>query len=67
MEKAAQKEREAKEKALIPKISEWTTAQTLKFLTMKLIDEERARQEFALLGYNEERINVYIASVVPAP
>jgi len=67
MEKAAQKEQEAKEKALIPKTSEWTTAQTLKFFTTKLIDEERARHEFALLGYNEERINVYIASVLPAP
>lgn len=66
-EKAAQKEREAQEKAAIPKVSEWTTAQTLKFLTTQLIDEERARQEFKLLGYNEERINVYIASVSAAP
>jgi len=66
-EKAAQKEQEAKEKAAIPKVSEWTTAQTLKFLTMKLIDEERARLEFGLLGYNEERINVYIDSVKPVP
>jgi len=66
-EKAAQKEQEAKEKALITKESEWTTAQTLKFLTAKLIDEERARKEFVLLGYNEERINVYIASVTAAP
>jgi len=32
---------------------------------MKLIDEERARHEFELLGYNEERINVYVASVAP--
>jgi hypothetical protein len=66
-EKAIQKEEEAKRKALIPKIAEWTTTQTLKFLTMKLIKEERAREEFTLLGYNEERINVYIASVTPAP
>lgn len=66
-EKAAQKEEEAKRKALIPKISEWTTAQTLKFFTMHLINEERARLEFNLLGYNEERINVYIASVTTAP
>lgn len=64
-EKAAQKELEAKEKVIIPKVSEWTTAQTLKFLTTGLIDEERARLEFSLLGYNEERINVYIASVSP--
>ncbi len=66
-EKAVQKEQEAREKALIPKVSEWTTAQTLKFFTMKLISEERARQEFKLLGYNEERINVYIASLAEAP
>ncbi len=66
-DKAAQKEEEAQRKALIPKKAEWTTAQTLKFFTMKLINEERARLEFALLGYNEERINVYIASVTPAP
>ncbi len=66
-EKAVIKEQEAKQIALIPKVSEWTTAQTLKFLTTKLINEERARLEFGLLGYNEERINVYIASVKPAP
>lgn len=66
-EKAVQKEREAERKALIPKIAEWTTAQTLKFLVTGLITEERARLEFGLLGYNEERINVYIASVVPVP
>ena len=64
-EKATLKEREAKERALIPKVSEFTTAQTLKFLTGQLISEERAREEFELLGYNEERINVYIASVAP--
>jgi len=66
-QKAVQKEREAREKALIPKVSEWTTAQTLKFFTMKLISEERAREEFELLGYNEERINVYIASLAGVP
>jgi len=64
-DKAEQKRREAEEKAAIPKISEWTTAQTLKFFTTGLINEDRARQEFNLLGYNEERINVYIASVTP--
>ncbi len=64
-EKAAQKEVEAKEKTIIPKVSEWTTAQTLNFLKKELIDEDRARLEFVLLGYNEERINVYIASVSP--
>jgi len=65
-EKAAQKEREAQAKALIPKVSEWTTAQTLSFLKKGLIDEERAKLEFQLLGYNEERISVYLTSVVPA-
>ncbi|MBA7524177.1 hypothetical protein ES705_16314 [subsurface metagenome] len=64
-EKAAQKEQEAREKALIPKVSEFTTAQTLKFLTAQLITEERAIEELELLGYNEERIKVYLASVKP--
>lgn len=40
----------------------WTSAQTLKFLTQGIISEGRARQELNLLGYNAERINVYIAS-----
>lgn len=66
-EKAAQKEQEAERKALIPKVSEFTTAQTLKFLTGKLITQERAIHELELLGYNEERIKVYLASVTPAP
>jgi len=66
-EKAAQKEQEAKDRALIPKVSEFTTAQTLKFLTQELISEERAIEELELLGYNEERIKVYIASVTAAP
>lgn len=42
----------------------WTSAQTLKFLKMGLIDQARARQEFDLLGYNTERINVYMASMI---
>ncbi|MBA7524148.1 hypothetical protein ES705_16285 [subsurface metagenome] len=77
-EKAAQKEQETKEKevlkeqeaerrAAIPKVSEFTNAQTLKFLTAKLITEERAIEELELLGYNEERIKIYLASVIPAP
>jgi len=61
----AAKEREtaAKEKAAEEKVHTWTGAQTLKFLTMGLIGTERARTEFQLIGYNEERISVYLASV----
>lgn len=66
-EKAILKEEEAVRRAAIPKVSEWTTAQTLKFLTTKLISEERARNELELLGYNEERISVYLASLKPVP
>lgn len=49
------------------KVPTWTTAQTLKFLTAKLISQDRAIAELRLLGYNTERINVYLASVKPAP
>lgn len=66
-QKAEERAEAARVKALMPKISEWTTAQTLTFLKKKLISEERARKEFVDLGYNEERINVYIASVSAAP
>jgi hypothetical protein len=66
-QKAEERAEAARVKALIPKISEWTTAQTLTFLKKKLISEERARDEFGSLGYNEERINVYIASVSAVP
>lgn len=47
-------------------IATWTTAQTLSFLTKKLISADRARKEFVDLGYDAEHINVYLASVVPA-
>lgn len=51
----------------IPKVDEpkeptWTTAQTLKFLTSGLISSDRAISELQLLGYNEERIGVYMRS-----
>ena len=46
-------------------IATWTTAQTLSFLTKKLITPDRARKEFVDLGYDTEHINVYLASVVP--
>lgn len=42
----------------------WTSAQTLSFLKKGIITEARARQEFAALGYNNERIEVYIKSTV---
>lgn len=56
---------EAKSKAEV--IATWTTAQTLSFLKKRLINETRARKEFVDLGYDEEHINVYIASTIPAP
>ncbi len=51
------------EKAATEKVHTWTGAQTLKFLTMGLISRERAQTEFRLIGYNEERINVYLATI----
>ena len=53
----------AKEKRVVP----WTNAQTLKFLKMGLITEDRARDELVALGYDEEHISVYFASLKPAP
>jgi len=41
----------------------FTNAQTLKLLTMGLIDEQRARQELHLLGFNDERRDLLISSV----
>ncbi|KKN26670.1 hypothetical protein LCGC14_0872370 [marine sediment metagenome] len=38
-------------------------AETLKYLKGGMIDEPRARQELALMDYDEERINLYIKSV----
>jgi hypothetical protein len=37
-----------------------TNAQTLSYLKSGVITEERARQELNLLGYNQERIDIYI-------
>lgn len=45
------------------KIPTWTAAQTLSFLKKKLITQDRATQELDLLGYDEEHINVFLASV----
>ena len=41
----------------------FTTAQTLKFITMKLITEDRGRQELAELGYDTFHINIYLESL----
>jgi len=41
----------------------FTNAQTLKLLTMGLIDETRARTELHLLGFNDERRDLLIKSV----
>lgn len=46
-----------------PKEPTWTTAQTLKFLATGLIGSSRAIAELRLLGYNDERIGVYMRSI----
>ncbi|MBA7528711.1 hypothetical protein ES705_20899 [subsurface metagenome] len=43
----------------------WTNAQTLSFMKSGLITIERGKQELTDLGYDEEHINVYLASVKP--
>lgn len=50
-------------KAEADKEATWTTAQTLKFLQQGLITPERAAQELSMLGYNAERISIYLRSV----
>jgi len=50
-------------KAEVEKVALFTNTQTLKLLTMGLIDEGRARDELVLLGYNDERRDLLIASV----
>ena len=52
---------EAKSEA--DKTATFTNAQTLKLFAGKLIDEERARAELVLLGFNDERIDLLIKSV----
>jgi len=39
----------------------WTTAQTVSFLKKGLISRERAVEELRLIGYNAERIEIYLA------
>ena len=54
-------------KAVTEKDSLWTTAQTLSFLKAGRIDEPRAIQELESLGYNAERITVYVGSAKQLP
>ena len=56
-----------KAKSVAEKETLWTNAQTLSFMKAGLITIERGKQELTDLGYDEEHINVYLASVTPAP
>ncbi|GAI74874.1 unnamed protein product, partial [marine sediment metagenome] len=47
-----------------PKEPTWTTSQTLKFLAIGLITSDRAEAELKLLGYNDERISIYLKSIL---
>jgi hypothetical protein len=44
----------------------WTNTQTLSFLKKGLITKDRAIAEFKALGYDQEHIDVYVASVQAA-
>jgi len=61
-EQAQARAEAAKEKAKAEKIPLWTTAQTLSFVKKGLITQDRAKQELIWLGYDEERIRIYLAS-----
>lgn len=50
-------------KAEAERVATFTNAQTLKLFTMNLIDENRARQELQLLGFDGERRDLLIKSV----
>lgn len=65
-QQALEREKLAEEKAQQERLSHWTAAQTLSFLKKKLITPARAESELILLGYNTERIRVYLASAQPA-
>ncbi len=41
----------------------WTKAETLKFIKNGIIDEVRGRQELQIMGYDQERIDIYIKQV----
>ena len=63
LEQATTRAEEQAEKAKIGKVQTWTSSQTLSFLKKGLITQNRARDEFYMLGYNTEHVNVYLASV----
>jgi len=45
----------------------WTTAQTLKFLKRGIISADRARHELYLIGYTQDRIDVYLRDSIWKP
>ena len=53
-------------KAAGEKVSLWTNTQTLSFLKKGIITKSRAITEFVALGYDNEHIEVYLASAQPA-
>lgn len=55
-----------KAKSVAEKETLWTNAQTLTFMKSGVITIERGKQELTDLGYDEEHINVYLASVTHA-
>lgn len=65
-QQADQRARAAAAKAAEIKPATWTATQTLSFLKKTLITPERAKRELQLLGYDEEHISVFLASVKPA-
>ncbi|GAI67623.1 unnamed protein product [marine sediment metagenome] len=52
-------------KSVAEKETLWTTAQTLSFMKANLITVERGKQELTDIGYDDEHINVYLASAKP--
>ncbi|KKM23492.1 hypothetical protein LCGC14_1614620 [marine sediment metagenome] len=45
----------------------WSTAQTLKFLRRGIISADRARHELYLIGYTQDRIDVYLRDSIWKP
>lgn len=52
------------EKIEEPKL--WTSAQVLSFIKKKLITEDRGKRELKAIGYDDEHIKIYLASVKPS-
>lgn len=63
-EQAKARAEATKEKVETAKAPLWTTAQTLSFVKKGLITTKRAEQELIRLGYDTERITIYMASAV---